>query len=225
MAISWNEKLFGFLLFGPCCVLDGLRCWFKLVYHIFWVGEGNFFLRRHLFSTLFCRRNIAPAAQAPCAHGHQGTLLSCLSPLRPLAELFETMAAYFPTLPYFKEFEIFKKVWKFKLLQSSKRVKTTNQTRNHPSPLFHKRGEKRDLLVDMKRGVPDCLRYGFVSVKSWTLEFYQNCEARDLGLENAAADFPEEKWVEFPSRMSYIKLNLTDGEKIFYWNNLGILIT
>lgn len=36
-------------------------------------------------------------------------------------------------------------------------------------------------------------------------------QGRGSALENAAADFPEEKWMGFPFRVSYTKLNLTDG--------------
>lgn len=45
-------------------------------------------------------------------------------------------------------------------------------------------------------------------------EFYQKCEARGLDLDYAAAGFPEEKCMEFPFWVSYVKLNLADGNKM-----------
>ena len=60
--------------------------------------------------------------------------------------------------------------------------------------------------------MPSCLRCGFVFTW-WAFEFYQKCEARDLDLESAVADFPEKVWMEFPSWVSYIQLNLTDGKQ------------
>lgn len=76
----------------------------------------------------------------------------------------------------------------------------------------------------MWRGVPVCLRCGFVSAKLWTFEFYQKGEARGLDVEYTEADFPEEKWMEFPFWVSYMKLNLTDGNRM-KTSALNILLT
>lgn len=78
---------------------EGLHCWFTLAFPIFWVGEREFHLdETHFYLVLYAK--YCPVAQASCVcvPGHQGTLLSCLSSLKPRLHLFHS-----------KELAIFKK--------------------------------------------------------------------------------------------------------------------
>lgn len=94
-----------------------------------------------------------------------------------------------------------------------KKPKTKTTKPNKPTQtLSFIKGEKtKTLLVDVKRytWLPRC---GFVSVKLWTFEFYQKCEARDLGLGTQQLVSQKKSEWNFPSE--HLMLNLPDGNRM-----------
>jgi len=103
-----------------CLDVFALLIHISISYVLIW--EREFHLDEpHLYLVLYLKHSLVAHAPCICAHGHQGTLLSCLNSLRPCLPVFRL----YPTL---KNLQFLKSV---KVLSKQTREKQT------PSPLFN----------------------------------------------------------------------------------------